>query len=99
MSDAGHIIRRWTFDIQYADKDSAKGLQDKVSSLFNLHLSAAAEKVINEVLSPGESVWVHQLELDLGILPYSNFEQDLLRILPEALEKALRERIDRKSVV
>ncbi|ACU61395.1 contractile injection system tape measure protein [Chitinophaga pinensis] len=93
MSDAGHIIRRWTFDIQYADKDSAKGLQDKVSSLFNLHLSAAAEKVINEVLSPGESVWVHQLELDLGILPYSNFEQDLLRILPEALEKALRERI------
>jgi len=93
MADSEHIIRRWTFDIQYADKDSAKGLQDKVSSLFNLHLSAAAEKVIDDVLSPGESVWVHQLELDLGTLPYTNFEQDLLRLLPEALEKALRERI------
>ncbi|MBW8686817.1 contractile injection system tape measure protein [Chitinophaga rhizophila] len=93
MNESAHIIRRWTFDIQYADKDGARGLQDKFSTLFNHHLSAATEKVISSVLSPGESAWIPHLELDLGTLPYTNFEQDVVRILPELLEKALRERI------
>lgn len=93
MSDTPHMIRRWVFDIQYADKDRAKELQDKFSVLFNHHLSAAAESVIDKVLMPTESVWIPELELDLGTLHASNFEQDLLRILPEALEKALRDRI------
>ncbi|SDH06177.1 contractile injection system tape measure protein [Chitinophaga filiformis] len=93
MGKGEHIIRKWTFDVQYTDKDNARTLQDKFSSLFNLHLSAAAETVIDRVLSPAESVWISALEIDLGTLPYTNFEQDILRLLPEALEKALRERI------
>jgi hypothetical protein len=97
MGISSHMIRRWTFDIRYADKDRAKDLQDKVSVLFNHHLAAAAEQVINKVLSPSESVWIHELELDLGILPDSNFEQDLLRILPGALEEALRDRIAKSA--
>ncbi|UPK66974.1 contractile injection system tape measure protein [Chitinophaga filiformis] len=93
MGKGEHIIRKWTFDVQYTDKDNARYLHDKFSSLFNLHLSAAAEAVIDRVLSPAESVWISQLEIDLGTLPYVNFEQDIIRLLPEALEKALRERI------
>lgn len=93
MSETPHMIRRWMFDIRYADKDRAKELQDKFSVLFNHHLSAAAEEVIDKVLLPGESCWIPELELDLGTIHYSNFEQDLLRILPEVLEKALRDRI------
>ncbi|MCF6405959.1 hypothetical protein L3C95_23870 [Chitinophaga filiformis] len=93
MGKGEHIIRKWTFDVQYTDQDNARALHDKFSSLFNLHLSAAAETVIERVLSPTESVWISQLEIDLGTLPYVNFEQDIIRLLPEALEKALRERI------
>lgn len=93
MNGRQHTISRWTFDIHYSDKDSARTLQDKFSTLFNHHLSSAAEDVINKVLGPGESVWLSRLELDLGILPYSNFEHDIIRLLPEALERALRESI------
>lgn len=93
MGKGEHIIRKWTFDVQYTDKDNARYLHDKFSSLFNLHLSTAAETVIDRVLLPAESVWISQLEIDLGTLPYVNFEQDIIRLLPEALEKALRERI------
>ena len=93
MGRGEHIIRKWTFDVEYADRESARYLQDKFSSLFNLHLSAAAEGVIDKVLSSTESVWIQELEIDLGTLPYTNFEQDIIRLLPEALEKALREKI------
>ncbi|PWV55910.1 contractile injection system tape measure protein [Chitinophaga sp. S165] len=95
MGRGEHIIRKWTFDVQYADKESARSLQDKFSSLFNLHLTAAAESVIDKVLLSTESVWIQELEIDLGELPYTNFEQDIIRLLPEALEKALREKIDK----
>jgi len=93
MSVRQHTISRWTFDIHYSDQDSARTLQDKFSTLFNHYLSSSAEEVIDKVLSPGESVWLSQLELDLGTLPESNFEQDIIRLLPEALERALRESI------
>jgi hypothetical protein len=97
MGRGEHIIRKWTFDVAYADRDSARYLQDKFSSLFNLHLSAAAEGVIDKVLSSTESVWIQELEIDLGTLPYTNFEQDIIRLLPEALEKALREKIAKSN--
>lgn len=97
MGRGDHIIRKWTFDVQYADQGSARSLQDKFSSLFNLHLSAAAESVIDKVLSSTESVWMQELEIDLGTLPDTNFEQDIIRLLPEALEKALREKIAKSN--
>lgn len=93
MGKGEHIIRKWTFDVQYTNKDNARDLHDKFSSLFNLHLSFAAETVIDKVLSPAESMWIPQLEIDLGVLSYISFEQDIIRLLPDALEKALRERI------
>lgn len=89
MNNREHIIRRITFDIDYNREQDAKALQDRYSRLFNNSLAGMTEKVIEQVMDPAESIWLKRVEIDLGEVSYHSFEEEIIRLWPEALEKML----------
>ncbi|HJT74727.1 MAG TPA: contractile injection system tape measure protein, partial [Chitinophaga sp.] len=89
MSSREHIIRRITFDIGHNREQDAKALQDRYSRLFNNSLAGITEKVIEQVMDPAESIWLKRVEIDLGEVSYHSFEEEIIRLWPEALEKML----------
>lgn len=89
MNNHEHLVRRITFDIHYNRQEVTTLLQDRYSRLFNNSLSKLTEQVIESVMDPAESIWLKKVEIDLGTVSYDSFEEEIVRLWPEALEKAL----------
>lgn len=89
MSASHHIIRRYTFDVQFSAKKKAMALQDSISSLFRRRLTADMDELLQQLLPEDMVAVLDTLELDLGTVLYKDLETQLPLKLLEALEKAL----------
>jgi hypothetical protein len=89
MSSAHHIIRRYTFDVQFGAKEKAAALQDDISMLFRRRLADDMEQLLQQLLPDNVVAVLPTLELDLGTIGYKEMESQLPLKLLEALEKAL----------
>lgn len=89
MSASHHIIRRYTFDVQFSAKAKAAVLQDSISSLFRQRLAADMDELLQQLLPADLVAVLDTLELDLGTILYKDLEAQLPLKLLEALEKAL----------
>ncbi|HEY0609549.1 MAG TPA: contractile injection system tape measure protein, partial [Chitinophaga sp.] len=89
MSASHHIIRRYTFDVQFSAKAKALALQDSISSLFRRRLAADMDELLQQLLPEDMVAVLDTLELDLGTVLYKDMETQLPLKLLEALEKAL----------
>src|ERR1044072_3613254 len=89
MSAYHHIIRRYTFDVQFSAKAKAIALQDSLSSLFRRRLMIDMDELLQQLLPEDMVAVLDTLELDLGTVLYKDMETQLPLKLLEALEKAL----------
>lgn len=89
MSASHHIIRRYTFDVQFSAKAKAIALQDSLSSLFRRRLMIDMDELLQQLLPEDMVAVLDTLELDLGTVLYKDMETQLPLKLLEALEKAL----------
>jgi len=89
MSASHHIIRRYTFDVQFSAKAKAIALQDSLSSLFRRRLTADMDELLQQLLPEDMVAVLDTLELDLGTVLYKDMETQLPLKLLEALENAL----------
>lgn len=92
-----NIIRKYTFDLHFTERELATALQDTISRVFNAGIARDTETLFDRLLSSSESLWLDTLELDLGVLAYDNIERDLSRCIMEALEEALLDKLVRKE--
>lgn len=89
MSAPHHIIRRYTFDVQFSAKGKAVALQDSISSLFRRRLTGDMDDLLQQLLPDDMVAVLDTLELDLGTIQYKDVETQLPLKLLDALEKAL----------
>ncbi len=89
MSSAYHIIRHYTFDVQFDTRAKAYGLQDRISELFRQQLTKDTEQLLERIVPENMIAVLDRLELDLGRIPLKDLEQELPARLMDALEKAL----------
>jgi hypothetical protein len=92
-----NLIRKYTFDLHFIERELATALQDTISRVFNAGIAGDTETLLDRLLSSSESLWLDTLELDLGVIAYDNIERDLSRSIMEALEEALKDKLVRKE--
>lgn len=92
-----NLIRKYTFDLHFTERELATALQDTISRVFNAGIAGDTQTLLDRLLSSSESLWLDTLELDLGVITYDNIERDLSRCIMEALEEALKDKLVRKE--
>jgi hypothetical protein len=88
-----NLIRKYTFDLHFTERELATALQDTVSRVFNASIESETSALFDRLFSSAESLWLDTLELDLGVLSYDHIERDLTARIMEALEEALKDKI------
>ena len=91
MSGQQHHIYQTVFDIDFFSKEKAHDLQDDISHLFNIQVSKEIDELLSEYSSPGETIQIEKLILNIGKLRYD----DLAYQLPAKIAEALREELDK----
>lgn len=84
-----HIIQYEIFDIGFPRRSGAVDLQNRVSRLAGGRLDRVMGEVFDRLAGPGVWLKIDSLQLDIGVIPYANFEEHLLERCAEALEREL----------
>ncbi|MEB3362504.1 MAG: contractile injection system tape measure protein [Synechococcaceae cyanobacterium] len=82
-----HRLDRLELEIHTTSEPLARQLHDRLSRLHQRVLAELLGRVLDQFSPPGTLHRLESLELDLGEIP----EEQLERLLPERLERALRE--------
>jgi hypothetical protein len=90
-----HSIRKQTLEVEVDSEELALQLQPRLGDLNRKRLLPVIERVLDELAVPGRQLKLARLEIDLGTVPLSGFEEvvaeRLSRELRRAVEKTLRE--------
>ncbi|WP_417873728.1 contractile injection system tape measure protein [Xanthomarina gelatinilytica] len=87
MEDASrhHIIGSQNYSISIGDEKDAHSIQSSVSILQDRAIRSAIERVLDKYDDPNVVNQFAQVELDLGSIPKSNFEDELIKRIEEQL--------------
>ena len=89
MSEAHHIIRQYTFDVQSSNRAQSLALQERISHLFRQRISGDMDMLLQRIVPEQMVAVLDTLELDLGFILYKDVETELPAKIMSALEKAL----------
>jgi hypothetical protein len=89
MAVACHRIGVLEIELRLEEEPQAHRLMDRVSALRETRLEAVIQRVLDELSPAGRLDRVELLELDLGLLPLSDFDDAFLARLEPALRQAL----------
>ncbi|MCY1001157.1 contractile injection system tape measure protein [Myxococcus sp. MISCRS1] len=96
MTGSRHHLRKQTLRVTLASEEQALALQPRLSDFNRRRLLAIIEKVFDAVDVPGLHLRLDRLDVDLGTVPFDDFErvveERLSLRLQEAVEQAVRER-------
>lgn len=81
-----HIISRYTWDTSFDSKEAPWNLQNKISHWSKHYLPQQIDSIFDEVCPEGHTLKIKRLELNLGVIAYSDLHQQL----PKQLRKKLR---------
>lgn len=84
-----HKIRRVIFDLNFHNEDVAFKKRRKVESAFNSAIMPALDNVFNTYAGNGQTLWIDQLELDLGLI---NLESLSMSVVEERIRAQLEGR-------
>jgi hypothetical protein len=73
-----HIIRTQSLDFTFAGMVPDVHIQDRIAGLFYERLQPRMEELFDEVCGPDHLLTIDRLEIDGGILPAENWEQQWL---------------------
>lgn len=90
-----HTIRHQTLDIDVDSETLALALQPNIGDVNRRRFLPVIERVFDEFSRPDRRIRIAKLDVDIGDLPFANFEQAaedaLYAALRHALEQALRD--------
>ena len=89
MAVACHRIGVLEIELRLEEEPQAHPLMDRVSALREPRLEAVMQRVLDELSPAGRLDRFELLELDLGLLPLSDFDDAFLARLEPALRQAL----------
>lgn len=85
MITNNHIIKAQEYQIAFDDKSEAYRMQSSISALQTSRVNALLESILNRY-SKNEVIYqFSKIELDLGVINKSNYENELVYKLEEAL--------------
>ena len=76
-----------------ASDDMARSLLPRIDDIHARRIAPILEQVLNEVDVEGAHVVLQKLDIDLGTLPFSRFEEALAERLPGELRRALADAV------
>ncbi len=89
MSEHTHIIQRQIVELRVPSADVAEGLQRAVDTLWEEQLEPVLERALDDWCPAGDVRVIERLELDLGRLKLTDFEQQLTAGVERALDRSL----------
>ncbi|MCP3063930.1 hypothetical protein LXT21_34650 [Myxococcus sp. K38C18041901] len=96
MTGSRHHLRKQTLRVTLESEEQALALQPRLSDFNRRRLLAIIEKVFDAVDVPGLHLRIDRLDVDLGTVPFDDFEQvveeRLTLRLHEAAEQAVQKR-------
>ncbi len=95
MSTHRHIIQVGEFEIRLADEGGAKFVFETINRLNAGPLTDLIEQYLDSYCTEQETHRIEKLELDLGTIPASSFEQKFLTRFEEKLAGALKSAIEK----
>jgi hypothetical protein len=89
MSLACHRIGALEIELRLEEEPQARPLMDRIAALREPRLEGVVQRVLDELSPAGRLDRLDMLELDLGPLPLSGFDEAFLARLEQALRQAL----------
>ncbi|MEP0264341.1 contractile injection system tape measure protein [Dokdonia sp.] len=86
-----HIIAHCNWNTSFDSKEHGVQLQDMISHWSRYHLSRELNPIFNTICPEGQTLKINALEVDLGIIEYANFQEELTLKLKEQLFKKLQD--------
>jgi hypothetical protein len=89
MTASGHRISAMTIELRLPEEQQARPLMERVSSLRDPRLEDLLQRVFTELSPPDRCDRLEAVELDLGGLPFTGFDDAFLARLETALRQVL----------
>jgi hypothetical protein len=89
MTASGHRISAMTIELRLPEEQQARPLMERVSSLRDPRLEDLLQRVFTELSPPDRCDRLEAVELDLGGLPFTGFDDAFLDRLETALRQVL----------
>ena len=93
MRSGSHRIKRQIMELDLPDRALAKTAQDRASRAHKKRLAPLIGRLCDQASPPGRIDRIDRIELDLGEIPLSDLEDELVARLAPALAKALAREI------
>ena len=91
---ASHIIQRQTVRLHLREQAESWAMQERVGRVLQqTGLLSALDAVLSEFGSADEWIELERVEVDLGVLSVAGFEEQIIRNLPDLLNRQLAELI------
>ena len=102
MREAGvlrlkHSIRKQTLELEVASEALALALQPRLGDINRQYLLPVIERVFDELGVGGRRIRIFRLNIDLGKLPLTRFEEVAAERLYRELRRALEEELGRQE--
>ncbi|VAW85189.1 hypothetical protein MNBD_GAMMA16-1530 [hydrothermal vent metagenome] len=91
MNNSQHIIAKAVFDISFSTENEAFTQQTVLSTFVSDELMAEVDDVFNDFSDSHSVLKISHLEVDLGVVPYQNYQAEITIRLRKQLSARLRE--------
>jgi hypothetical protein len=91
--NSGHIISTFRWDTTFDKKEGAFELQERLSRWSNISMPNELSGIFDKVCPPEQTWKIQSLEIDLGVVAYTNFEFELTQKLRALLNEKLTDYI------
>jgi hypothetical protein len=88
--DTRHLIEEFVFDLTFDSMAIARGVEPRLASWVSGELLPLIEPLLDKLSGAGEVLRFDSVEIDLGDVPYRNFEVEIALRLVRQLGEALR---------
>ncbi len=85
----GHNIGKLYFDLGLGSEKQALEIQERLSNYSKNEISDILEKSFNNVVPDDSIAVINRLEIDLGEIPFVNFNEEFLDLFKSSLNKKL----------
>lgn len=85
-----HTIQQQHIEISFAELDDALGVQNRIADLFYEKIQPQMEIIFDELFDNDTTVFIERLEVDCGMVPKKNWEEEWVHNTLFKLKEELR---------
>lgn len=91
IAEKKHIIRSQHIEMHFEDLNDAFGIQDRIAALFYERLQPKMEALFDDMFGKEATNSIEKLEIDCGIIPKKNWEDEWVENCLAEIKKQLRQ--------